>query len=56
MQKAMENNPFTSPEALERMQKVHELLDQVLDKDSKQMLKNLRESLQNIKLDPKEIE
>ena len=56
MQKSMENNPFTSPEALERMQKVNELLDQVLDKDSKQMLKNLQDSLKDIKLDPKEIE
>ncbi len=56
MQKAMENNPFTSPEALERMQKVNELLDQVLDKESKQMLKNLQDSLKDIKLDPKEIE
>lgn len=56
MQKTMENNPFTSPEALERMQKVNELLEQVLDKDSKQMLKNLQDSLQDIKLDPKEIQ
>ena len=56
MQKAMENNPFTSPEAIERMQKVQELLDQVLDKESKQMLKNLQESLKDIKLDPKEIQ
>ena len=56
MQKMMENNPFTSPEALERMQKVQELLDKVLDKDSKQMLKNLQDSLKDVKLDPKEIQ
>ena len=56
MQKSMENNPFTSPEALERMQKVQELLDNVLDKESKQMLKNLQESLKDIKLDPKDIQ
>ena len=56
MQKSMENNPFTSPEALERMQKVQELLDKVLDKESKQMLKNLQESLKDIKLDPKDIQ
>lgn len=56
MQKSMENNPFTSPEALERMQKVQELLDNVLDKESKQMLKNLQDSLKDINLDPKEIQ
>ncbi len=56
IQKAMENNPFTSPEALERMQKVNELMEQVLDKDSKQMLKNLQDSLKDIKLDPKDIQ
>ena len=56
MQKSMENNPFTSPEALERMQKVNELLDKVLDKDSKQMLKNLQDSLKDVKLDPKDIQ
>ena len=56
MQKSMENNPFTSPEALERMQKVQELLDKVLDKESKQMLKNLQDSLKDIKLDPKDIQ
>ncbi len=56
MQKMMENNPFTSPEALERMQKVNELLEQVLDKESKQMLKKLQDSLKDMKLDPKEIQ
>lgn len=31
----MENNPFSSPEALERMQKVSELMNEVLDEETK---------------------
>jgi hypothetical protein len=52
----MENNPFSSPDALERMQKVSELLNQVLDEDTKKMMEQLRESLKDLKIDAKDIE
>ena len=56
LQNAMENNPFTSQEALERMQKVNELMNEVLDKQSKDIFNKLQESLKDIKLDPKDIQ
>ena len=56
LQQNMENNPMASPDALERMQKVSELLNEVLDEDTKKMMEQLRESLQELKMDPKEIE
>ncbi|EKD81542.1 MAG: chromosome segregation ATPase-like protein [uncultured bacterium] len=56
LQENMENNPLSSPEALERMQKVSELLNEVLDDETKRMMEQLRESLKDLKLDPKDIE
>ncbi|OGK12800.1 MAG: hypothetical protein A2W80_10395, partial [Candidatus Riflebacteria bacterium GWC2_50_8] len=56
LQDNMENNPLSSPEALERMQKVSELLNEVLDDETKRMMEQLRESLKDLKLDPKDIE
>ncbi|MFZ2956489.1 MAG: DUF4175 family protein [Candidatus Ozemobacteraceae bacterium] len=56
LQEKLKDNPFSSPEALERMQKVQELLNEVLDDEAKKLMKQLRESLQNMKVDPKEIE
>ena len=55
LEKAMENNPFTSPEALEKMQKVNELLNEVLDDKTKRMMEQLRKSLEEIKLNPEDI-
>ena len=56
LQENMENNPLSSPEALERMQKVSELLNEVLDDDTKRMMEQLREGLKDLKIDPKDIE
>lgn len=56
LQENMENNPLSSPEALERMQKVSELLNEVLDEDTKKMMEQLRESLKDLKIDAKDIE
>jgi len=56
LQESMENNPFSSPEALERMQKVNELLNQVLDEETRRIMQQLRDSLQDLKIDPKDIE
>ncbi|PKL42430.1 MAG: hypothetical protein CVV41_14935 [Candidatus Riflebacteria bacterium HGW-Riflebacteria-1] len=56
LQENMENNPLSSPEALERMQKVSELLNEVLDDETKRMMEQLRESLKDLKIDPKDIE
>ncbi|HPT47273.1 MAG TPA: hypothetical protein PLM07_15440 [Candidatus Rifleibacterium sp.] len=56
LQENMENNPFSSPESLERMQKVNELLNQVLDDETKKMMQQLRDSLQEMKIDPKDIQ
>ncbi|MBU1106017.1 MAG: hypothetical protein KKB51_05055 [Candidatus Riflebacteria bacterium] len=56
MQENMENNPLSSPESLERMQKVSELLNEVLDDETKRMMEQLREALKDLKLDPKDIE
>lgn len=56
LQQNMENNPLSSPEALERMQKVSELMNEVLDDETKKIMQQLRDSLQEMKLDPKEIQ
>ncbi len=56
LQQNMENNPFSSPEALERMQKVSELMNEVLDDETKKMMQQLRDSLQDMKIDPKDIQ
>ena len=56
MQNMMENNPFTSQEALERMQKVQELMEQVMDKETRQKMTQLQEALKDMKLDPKEMQ
>lgn len=56
LQENMENNPLSSPDALERMQKVSELLNEVLDEETKKMMQQLRDSLQDLKIDPKELE
>lgn len=56
LQQQMEDNPFSSPDALERMQKVSELLNDVLDDETKKIMEQLRESLQDMKLDPKTLE
>ena len=56
LQQNMENNPFSSPEALERMQKVSELMNEVLDDETKKMMQQLRDSLQEMKIDPKDIQ
>ncbi|MBI3039315.1 hypothetical protein HYY75_09760, partial [bacterium] len=52
----VQENPLSSPEVLEKMQKVQELLHDVLDDEAKRLMKQLRESLQNMKVDPKELE
>jgi hypothetical protein len=56
LQQKMEDNPFSSPEAIERMQKVGELLNDVLDDETKKMMEQLRESLKDLQLDPKDLE
>jgi hypothetical protein len=56
LQNSMEDNPFSSPEALERMQKVSELLNEVLDDETKQLMDQLRDSLQDLQIDPSELE
>ncbi len=56
LQQNMENNPLSSPEALERMQKVSELMNEVLDDETKKIMQQLRDSLQDMKIDPKEIQ
>jgi len=54
MQESAKENPFSSPEALEKMQKVNELMNDVLDDEAKRLMKQLRESLTSMKLDPKD--
>lgn len=56
LEEKMEDNPMSSPQALERMQKVSELLNEVLDEDTKRMMKQLRESLEQMKLNPEQLE
>lgn len=56
LQENMEGNPLSSPEALDRMQKVSELLNEVLDDETKKIMEQLRESLKDLKIDPKEIQ
>jgi len=56
MQENIKENPFSSPEALEKLQKISQLVDQVLDDEGKKLMKQLRDSLQNMKIDPKELE
>jgi len=52
----MEDNPFTTPEALEKMQKVSELMNDVLDDEAKEMMEQLNKSIQELKIDPKALE
>lgn len=56
LQQKVEDNPFSSPEAMEKMQKVSELMNNVLDDETRQLMKQLRESLKDMKLDPKELQ
>lgn len=56
LQENSKDNPFSSPEALEKMQKVNELMNDVLDDEAKRLMKQLRESLTTMKLDPKDLE
>lgn len=56
LQQNSKDNPFSSPEALEKMQKVNQLMNEVLDDEAKRLMKQLRESLTTMKLDPKELE
>lgn len=55
-QRNLEQNPFSSPEALEKLQKISQLMDQVLDDEGKRLMQQLRDSLQTMKIDPKDME
>ncbi|MBF0408712.1 MAG: hypothetical protein HQM10_15300 [Candidatus Riflebacteria bacterium] len=56
LQKNMQDNPLSSPDALEKMQKVQELMSEVLDDEGKKLLKQLQDSVKNMEIDPKEME
>ncbi|GAB4267340.1 MAG: hypothetical protein Kow0029_01830 [Candidatus Rifleibacteriota bacterium] len=56
LEQKMEENPFSTPEALEKMQKVSELLNSVLDDETKKLMEQLRESFKDIKIDPKDLQ
>lgn len=56
IQRNLEQNPFSSPEAIEKLQKINQLMDQVLDDEGKRLMQQLRDSLQAMKLDPKDME
>jgi len=56
LQKAMENNPFNSPEALEKMSKVSELFNELLDDKTKNMMQELQKSLSEMKVSPEDFE
>lgn len=56
LQQKMEDNPLSSPEAMERMQKVSELLNDVLDEETRKMMTQLQESLKDLKIDPAELQ
>jgi hypothetical protein len=49
-------NPFSNHEVLERMQQVEELLDQVLDEDTKRLREELTKALEDMQVDPSKIE
>ncbi len=56
LQKNLENNPFTSPDALEKMQKISEYLDDLLDDKTKAMMSELQNSLAEMQINPEDIE
>jgi|GEM_PF-824626 len=56
LQENLKENPLSSPDALEKLQKVNELLNDVLDDEAKRLMKQLRESMNSMKLDPKDME
>jgi hypothetical protein len=56
LEQKMEENPFSTPESLERMQKVSELLNEVLDDETKKMMEQLRESLKDLKVNPEDLQ
>lgn len=53
---SLKDNPLSSPETIEKMQKIQDLLNEVLDDEAKKLMKQLRESLKDVKLDPKDLE
>jgi hypothetical protein len=55
-QERLKENPFSNQETLDKMQKISELLNQVLDDEAKKLMQRLQESLKDMKLDPKELE
>lgn len=55
LQQNLENNPFTSPDALEKMQKISEYLDDLLDEKTKAMMSELQNSLAEMKINPEDI-
>ncbi len=55
LQNNMEDNPLNTPEALERMQKVSDLMNEVMDEKTKKMMQELRESLKDLKLNPEDL-
>ncbi len=56
MKQAMQDNPFTSMETMEKMEKIGDLMNELLDEKTKSQMQKLRESLKDIKLDPKDIQ
>ncbi|NLI77189.1 MAG: hypothetical protein GX442_12200 [Candidatus Riflebacteria bacterium] len=56
MQQNLRENPFTSPDAVQKLQKISELVNEVLDDEGKRLMKQLQQSLQEMKIDPKEME
>lgn len=52
----IQQNPFSSSEVLERIQKVSELLNQTLDEESKKMIEQLQQAIEQIELNPEDLE
>ena len=52
----MRKNPFTSTEAIEKMQTVEKLFQEVLDDETRQFMQELQKTLEKVNIDPAAIE
>lgn len=52
----LRQNPLTNPQILEKLQKINDLFNEVLDEEAKKLKEQLIKALEDIKVDPKEIE
>ncbi len=56
LEERLKSNQLANPENLEKLAKLNQLLNEVLDTEAKRLMKQLQESLKDVKLDPKDVQ